>query len=197
MMIHLQQLRGDKMKNNKGFSLVELIVSFTLTMVVVVILFEIIVTMKNLYVNSVTKTELLNKQNLFTDYIYSDINTLGLNSVYVCGNNCISFSFNDGSTKNLEWSFYSSENVNQALQTLSYGEYKINLISNASFDTTLSVSGSGYNLEGVKICSNQQYFNIYLPIRHTLFKNKDFGINILYVYDLDEVSIDLPISTGC
>lgn len=187
------------MKKNRGFSLVELIVSFTLTMVIVVILFEIVVTMKNLYVNSVTKTELLNKQNLFTDYIYSDIINYGLNNVYGCGDNCISFSYNNGSIKNLEWSFYSDENVSQALQTLSYGEYKINLISNASFDTTLSVSNDAYTLEGVKICSNpiEQYFSIQLPIKHSMFDNKDFGIKILYVYELGEVGIDLPVSAGC
>lgn len=187
------------MKTNRGFSLVELIVSFTLTMVIVIILFEIVVTMKDLYVNSVTKTELLNKQNLFTDYIYSDINNYGLNSVSGCGNNCISFSYNNGSIKNLEWSFYSTENINQALQTLSYGEYKINLITNASFDTNLSVSDGAYTLEGVKICSNpvEQHFSIHLPIKHSMFDNKDFGIKILYVYKLGEVSIDLPLSTGC
>lgn len=187
------------MKKNRGFSLVELIVSFTLTMVIVIILFEIVVTMKNLYVNSVTKTELLNKQNLFTDYIYSDINDLGLNSVYLCGNNCISFSYNDGSTKNLEWSFYSDENKSQELQTLSYGDYKIDLISNATFDTTIEVSDSDYTLEGVKICSNQldQFFSIHLPIKHSMFNNKDFGIKILYVYEIGEVNIALPTSTNC
>ena len=36
-------------------------------MVIVIILFEIVITMKDLYVNSITKTELLNKQNLFTE----------------------------------------------------------------------------------------------------------------------------------
>ena len=187
------------MKNSKGFSIVELIVSFTLTMVVVVILFEIILAMKDLYVNSVTKTELLNKQNLFTDYIYSDIENYGLNSIYVCGDNCISLSFNNGDTKNLEWSFYSTENISQALQSLSYGDYKINLISNASFDTSLSVSQGSYNLKGVKICSNpvSQFINIHLPIKHTMFKDKDFGINLLYVYEVGDLSIDLPISSGC
>ncbi len=185
------------MKNNKGFSIVELIVSFSLTMVIVVILFEIVLTMKDLYMNSVTKTELLNRQNLFTDYIYSDIYDHGLNSVYVCGNNCISLAFNNGETKNLEWSFYSNENVSQALQSLSYGEYKINLIANASFDTSLTVSNDNYTLEGVKICSEpiSQYINIHLPIKHKMFKDQDFGINLLYVYD--ELSVDLPISSNC
>lgn len=187
------------MKNSKGFSIVELIVSFSLTMVIVVILFEVILTMKDIYINSVTKTELLNKQNLFTDYIYSDIYEYGLNSVYVCGNNCISLEFNNGKTKNLEWSFYSDENISQALQSLAYGEYKINLINNASFDTSLSVSNGSYTLEGVKICSDpiNQYFNIHLPIKHTMFKDKDFGLNLLYVYEIGEISIDLPISTNC
>lgn len=185
------------MKNNKGFSLVELIVSFTLTMVIVVILFEIIVSMKELYVSSVTKTELLNKQNLFTDYIYSDIYNNGLNNISTCGDNCISFGFQNGQTKNLEWSFYSTENINQALQTLSYGDYKINLINNAYFDTDISASNGTNTLTGVKICSSpvEQYININLPIKHNMFENEDFGINLLYVYN--DLSIDLPISSNC
>lgn len=184
------------MKNNKGFSLVELIVSFTLTMVIVIILFEIILAMKNLYVNSVTKTELLNKQNLFTDYIYSDIDKYGLNSIYVCGDNCISFSFNNRDVKNLEWS-YEDINSKQALQTLSYGGYKINLIANASFDTSLEVSNDNYTLKGVKICSEptSNYINIHLPIKHTMFENQDFGINLLYVYNV--LNVNLPTSNGC
>lgn len=187
------------MNKNKGFSIVELIVSFTLTMAIVIILFEIIVSMKNLYVSSATKTELLNKQNLFTDYIYSDIYNYGLNSISVCGDDCIALTYDTGVTKNLRWSFYSDENVSHVLQSLSYGDYKINLITGASFDTSLIVSDEVNTLKGVKICSNpvDQYISINLPIHHKSFKNDDFGIRLLYVYDLGEVSIDLPLSNNC
>ena len=61
------------MKNNKGFSILELIVSFSLTMIIVVVLFEIIIYMKELYEKSITQTELINRQNLITDYIYTDL----------------------------------------------------------------------------------------------------------------------------
>lgn len=185
------------MKNNKGFSIVELLVSFVLTMVIVVILFEIIISMKDLYVESVTKTELLNKQNLFTDYIYSDIDKYGLNGISVCGENCISFEFNSGLAKNLEWSFYSNENISHALPSLSYGDYKVNLINDAYFDTNLTLTKDDYNFTGVKICSEptKGYINISLPIYHTMFKDKNFGLNLLYVYD--NLSVNLPISSGC
>lgn len=186
------------MKNNKGFSLVELIVSFTLTMVIVVILFEIIVSMKDLYVSSVTKTELLNKQSIYTDYIYSDIDEYGLNNISICGDNCIGFEFTNGQIKKLEWSFYSAENINQSLQSLSYGDYKINLINNAYFDTKLSISNGTNTLTGVKICNNpvgNKYININLPIYHTMFQNENFGINLLYVYD--DLGVDLPLTSGC
>lgn len=194
--------------NNKGFSILELIVSFSLTMVIVIILFEIIVSMKVVYQNSVTKTELINKQNLFTDYIYSDIDSLGLKSVSTCGDNCIAFTYRDGQVKNLVWSYYSENSENgsmQSLQTLGYGDYKINLINSSSFDTNLSLNGDGYSFQGVKICYNinltsnnvGNYLNIHLPIYNSLFDNNDFGLNILYTYKYTDELIDLPLSLNC
>lgn len=194
--------------NNKGFSIIELIVSFSLTMVIVIILFEIIVSMKDVYQKSVTQTELINKQNLFTDYIYSDIDSLGLKGVSVCGDNCISFTYRDGQVKNLVWSYYveNSENgAKQALQTLEYGGYKINLINNSSFDTNLSLQSDAYNLQGVKICYNidldsthtTNYLSIRLPIYNSLFGENDFGLNILYTYKYSDELINLPLSSKC
>ena len=49
---------------NNGFTVVELIVSFSLTLVITVFLFQIVINLKNLYTNSVIKTELVNIQSL-------------------------------------------------------------------------------------------------------------------------------------
>lgn len=50
------------MKNQKGFTLVELIASFTLALVIMFFLFQIVITVKELYVSSGLKTEMLIRQ---------------------------------------------------------------------------------------------------------------------------------------
>ncbi|MBE6138483.1 MAG: prepilin-type N-terminal cleavage/methylation domain-containing protein [Firmicutes bacterium] len=183
------------MKNNRGFSILELIVSFSLTMIIVVVLFEIIIYMKELYEKSVTQTELLNKQNLITDYIYSDIYTYELDTISVCGDNCIVFDYSMGTPKYLKW--------DTSLNTIGYGDYTISLLKNTYFDQTLLLSDGTHTLSGAKICytyddGNNPYVSIKIPITNALFPEDDFGINLLY-YDTNEyaTAVFLPASNDC
>jgi len=182
------------MKNNKGFSILELIVSFGLTMVIVVVLFEIIIYMKELYEKSVTQTELINRQNLITDYIYSDIYDKGLNTLYLCGDNCIAFDYNDGDTKQLKW--------DTSLNTIGYGDYTVSLLKNTFLDQSLLLSDGISTLSGAKICHSSnihsdEYFTIKVPLTNALFPDDDFGLNIFYYYSNGEVSVLLPTSNDC
>ncbi len=49
------------MKNNKGFTVVELLSSFVLVMIIVVFLFEIVLELRNVYINEAVRTEIVNK----------------------------------------------------------------------------------------------------------------------------------------
>ena len=184
------------MKNNKGFSILELIVSFSLTMVIMVVLFEIIVYMKELYEKSVTQTELLNRQNLITDYIYTDLASNNLVAIDGCGDNCINFIYSDERTKQLTWDL--------SFGSLRYDEYTLTLIGSSSFNKDEEYQltyGENNKLTGVKICYNSDstnaYVSIKLPINNSLFPNIDFGLNIFYTYNDAEVYIDLPKSSDC
>lgn len=57
--------------NNKGFTVVELLASFTLTMVVVVFLFEIVLELKNVYVDMSLKTAILNKNSIVATTLHN------------------------------------------------------------------------------------------------------------------------------
>lgn len=186
------------MKNNKGFSVVELIVSFSLTMIIVVILFEIIIYIKELYEKSITQTELLNQQNVITDYIYTDLIEEQPLEIFVCGNNCIGFTYLNGEAKQLKW--------NESLNTVSYGGYTMGLIKNTVFDSKLSLEdANGNELRGAKICYNNTndssdsnaYVSIRIPLNNFLFEGEDFGINLLYTYDVNVTSVNLPLSDNC
>lgn len=186
------------MKNNKGFSVLELIVSFSLTMVIIIILFEIIIFMKELYEKSITETELINKQNLITNYIYTDLTNNNVVNISACGNNCMVFLFQDGQVKQLKW------NINSG--TLSYGDYTLELIKNSKFDETLSlVDSSSAILTGTKICyegadidsETNSYLSIKIPVMNSVYPDSDFGLNIFYTYDSDGLVINLPTSNNC
>ena len=64
--------------NNKGFTVVELLASFTLTMVIVVFLFEIVLELKTVYVDTSLKTTVLNKNSVVAttlhDYLEKEQN---------------------------------------------------------------------------------------------------------------------------
>ena len=47
--------------NNKGFTVIELLSSFVLIMIIVVFLFEIVLELRNVYINETVKTEIVNK----------------------------------------------------------------------------------------------------------------------------------------
>ena len=75
----------------KGFTVVELIVSFSLVMVIVIFLFQIVISLKNLYTNSGVKTELLNKQSLISNEINKKLSSNEIISLTKCGAYCVEF----------------------------------------------------------------------------------------------------------
>lgn len=146
------------MKNNKGFSIIELIVSFTICTVIMIVLFQIVLVLKDLYEKSAIKTTLLNRQNIIVNLIYSDILEKELNNVSSCGTYCITFDFTTVS-KQLKYS--TSDN------TISYGDYITEVLGGT---TVGKVETSIQN--GVMSAS--------MPITHKLFNNKNFGIRIVH-----------------
>lgn len=157
------------MKNNKGFTLVEMLVSFTLSMILVIILFQLIINLKDIYISSGMKTELLNKQYLMTNKIYTDLNEKKAIKIENCANPivCIEFTFSDGTTKKLE--------VDETNKTLAYDNYIIKL-NNESYFKAISINT---NISE----SNKKIFNANIPIYNDLFKDTNFGINIVYPYN--------------
>ena len=146
------------MKNNKGFSIIELIVSFTICTVIMIVLFQIVLVLKDLYEKSAIKTTLLNRQNIIVNLIYSDILEKELNNVSSCGTYCITFDFTTVS-KQLKYS--SSDN------TISYGDYVTEVLGGPTVDKAETSIQNGV-------------MSASMPITHKLFNNKDFGIRIVH-----------------
>ena len=87
--------------NKKGFTVIELIVSFSLVMIVVVILLQVVVLVKNLYVNAAIKTELLNKQAIMNRKVSEQFTNKDIKAAVRCGKGCLTFIYEDDSSSNL------------------------------------------------------------------------------------------------
>lgn len=163
------------MKDNKGFTIVELLVSFSITMVIVVFMFQLIINLKDVYLGSGVKTELINRKFLITDKIYNDLLNNTVTKIEGCGSNCVNFTFIDGTMKMF--------NVDVANSIISYGDYSVKLVTGASFGsitiTDDTVNTSGYNYNSV--------FAMNVPITHKLFDDTDFGINVVFPYNMNNV----------
>ena len=55
--------------NNKGFTVVELIASFALTMVITVFLFEVLIEVKDIFADTSTKTAIQQKASIISKNI--------------------------------------------------------------------------------------------------------------------------------
>jgi len=72
------------MKNNKGFTLVEIIVTFTLISTISFLLFQLILSLKNIYTSSDYKTVLLIEQGNMSRRINTDLFTMPFVSLNEC-----------------------------------------------------------------------------------------------------------------
>ncbi len=164
-----------------GFTVVELIVSFSLTLVIAVFLFQIIINLKNLYTNSVIKTELVNMQSLISREINSKFNNNKIVNITKCDSYCLNFIYENGDNDKLALDF-----VNKTIQ---FGSYIAKLPENSSFGS-VNIDSS-YSATFSKF-SNDAMILINIPIYNENFNNENFGVNIVYQYNTSENNIDIP-----
>lgn len=166
------------MKKNKGFTVVEMIVSFSVTMVIMVFMFELVILVKDLYVSYGIKTEMLTKQSILSEKINSDLLSKDLIITSQCGENCIDFYFSDNTKNRLK--------IDRDKGTFQYGDYTTKLISGSSFGNIKVSTQTLYNITAGK---NDSILSISVPIYHKLLANQDFGVTIAYQFKSYETAI--------
>ncbi len=176
-------------KNNKGFTVVELLASFALTMVIVVFLFEILIELKDLYYEAGLKTEVVHKQSILVDKIRRQLDTSELVAIDCSGDTC-TFKFADISPVELTIDADGNiikydDDVIKFPEEVRFEEYSISTCSlaNDKPDNDLGL------MEG----TNAKNCYITLKIVVTSPKmDKDYPIHIVYpyVYDPDFLTGD-------
>lgn len=157
---------------NKGFTTIELIVSFALVSVMMILLFELVMNIKTLYLVSGIKTELLTKQALMTRKLNDDLTEYDVTSIVNCGVDCIDITYSSGTTKRL------SVDVINGIYT--YGNSTIKLIHDSSFLVPTLTFDISYN---AGVSEFDAYFVVKIPVEHKLYKGEDFGVTAFYQFD--------------
>lgn len=182
--------------NNKGVTIVELVVSISILTIIVLFLFQLILSLKEVYNSSGIKTEMLNKQAIINREINDDLNDKQLELARSCSTspdviNCISFYFKDGTSKRLEF----IQKTDSSPAYLVYGDYKTELASGSDFN----FATSNYNIKAITITdvvdlTNDSILSINVPIVHPNINN-DYSIHVVYQYNSNNTSItNLAIS---
>ena len=163
---------------NKGFTTIEFITSFTLASVIMLILFNIVLIMKdNLSrVNAMTNT-LVEKDNLSYN-INKRLKESELTSLTTCneGDKCYLFTYSDSTSDKLVY--------NSTDKTIVFDNYTFNITDNMKIDTpTITehydvMSSTKYN----------GYFILNIPIT---VDNKDYSIKISKYFNTNSVIVDL------
>lgn len=164
----------------KGFTVVELIVSFSLVMVIVIFLFQIVIGLKNLYNNSGLKTELLNKQSLISNEINKKLSSKEITNLSKCGSYCVEFSYSDNSSDQLIID-YTNNNVQ-------FGNYKTSLSDNTYIkDAKISEA----NAATFKSYADNALLIIDIPIYNDNFKDQNFGVKVIYQFNDRSSNFDI------
>lgn len=162
----------------KGFTIVELIVSFSLTMIVAVFLFQIIIILRNLYNNNAVKTELLNKQFVISDKLNTAIKSKGIYTINKCGSHCLNFIYTDGTGEQLLIDYNDN--------SFTFGEYKTKLPENSYFkNVSVNVVYSPVFDES----KNNAILYIDIPIYNDNLKSQNLGVNVVYQFNSNNANI--------
>lgn len=160
------------MKKKNGFTTVELIVTISLTLVVVGFIMQILLVLKELYVSTAARTELLIRQALISRKINDDLSKYAILNIDNCGNECLLLTLATGETKELS--------IDRSNKTLRYGDYAVKLVENSEFGHATVESETIYD---VADDYDNTIIQIKIPITYPHYDDEDFGINIIYQYD--------------
>ncbi|MBQ9071555.1 MAG: prepilin-type N-terminal cleavage/methylation domain-containing protein [Bacilli bacterium] len=150
--------------NKRGFTLVELITTFALAAVILVILINVLVLIKEIYTKSDTKTQLLINQANLSNAINSKLNNENIESYSECSDSefCYEFVLSDETSIKLE----------VTATKIKFGNYVYKLIEGTEISTPVVVDDTNF-------------LNIKISIQNKLYENEDFGINYVYLKNLE------------
>lgn len=164
--------------NKKGFTLIELITTFALASVLIILLINIIIMIKNIYSKNDIKSELLIEQSNFSNLINQKLQSDFLSSYTPCSESdfCYNFSFIDGSSSMLVVS----------KEYIKFGSYVYKLKEGTTVENpTIKI----IDVDVSSTIDNNSFLVVKIPIKHKLYSKEDFGINVVYQYNSNLITL--------
>lgn len=164
-------------KDNKGFTVVEMGVSFCLIFTICILLFQIILAVKDVYIKGNVETTLLSKQGILLNKIYKDLDSKGVSSVQKrmtvsstgVYKSIFQFTFQDNTEEILTFA-----ELDGKYQKIQYGDY-IWDISDDSIKTDTNIDFTPSEVIGGK-----EYFSLRLNIQNDLTEDTNYGITLFH-----------------
>ncbi len=161
-----------KKLDNKGFSVVELVVAFSLVAIILFLLLEITVILKTSYYEVGIKSEIHIKEAIITEKIYDDFNQKVILSAISCGDYCFDITFSDSSTKRLSFNTDTNE--------FNYGNYS------TLFEEAVRLDHFEVVLNEFPVVLENKvnaYLFVLISFEHQHIKNNLFSISSVYQFD--------------
>ena len=158
----------------KGFSIVELLVSITLISTIILLLFQVIVSLKSLYTKDSTNTSMLVNQASVSYLINSHLEEKGFKEADNCvaGQvDCITITYLDNTIEEVK--------VDSNSNTIKIG----NKLYKYPTGTTISLPIVDKELIDSDTLDYDTIFKLKINVSNKLFKNKDYNINIVHVFE--------------
>lgn len=163
--------------NKRGFTLIELITTFALSTIIIILLINVVILIKNIYTENDIKTGLLIEQSNLSNLINKKFSS-ELISYIPCDESdfCFSFDFSDGTTSVLV-----VDNQYIRFDGYVYDVKDSSIIGVPSIDII--------DVEVSNVDSNNSFLVIKVPISNKLYPKEDFGINVVYSYNSNKITL--------
>lgn len=159
--------------NKKGFTLIELISTFSVVSIIVIILVNVIIILKETYEKLDIKSNLIIEQSTLSNLINSKLEYGSITSYESCSDTsfCYEFKLTNNETVKLQ----------ATDEYVLFDNYKYEL-KNGTY-----INASKINkivLEDIE--GDNAILNIVIDIKNDVFPKKEFGINYIYMYNSSE-----------
>lgn len=170
------------MKNNKGFSTIELLVSFVIISFISIAMFRAVLVLNNKLYNFQSSINLIIFNGTFTNGMTKDLMSNQIDNITTCGTNCYDITYQTLATKRLML------DSNKGL--LQYGDIIQKLPEGAKFDGDITFDN--VTNSGIAIGRKNSILRISVPISSDNITG-DYSINVIYQYDNRLITVPIPL----
>ena len=169
---------GDSVKKKNGFLLVELLISFSLSFIILLVIFNTTISLNQRLSDLFVENKAYSQQIVFNRKIADDMafNKITKISESLSGNiRTISITYDNGTEKKLKVNYNTSD------LSITYNDEKIKIDSN-NMQITNQSAKSCTNING------KYLVKLNIPIKYKRNSSKDFGIELYNIADSDVCS---------